>query len=46
MPSNNDKTKTLSGRTIDGMRRIIRAAPNQAKIDGYILSDPIKGGLK
>ncbi len=42
-PSNNDKTKTLSDRTIDGMRRVIRAALNQAKIDGYILSDPIKG---
>ena len=42
-PSNNDKTKTLSGRTIDAIRRVIRAALNQAKIDGYILSDPIKG---
>ncbi len=42
-PSNNDKTKTLSGRTIDGMRRVIRTALNQAKIDGYIMSDPIKG---
>lgn len=41
--STNDKTKTLSGRTIDGMRRVIWAALNQAKIDGYILSDPIKG---
>ena len=41
--SNNDKTKTLSGRTIDAIRRVIRAALNQAKIDGYILSDPIKG---
>lgn len=42
-PSNNDKTKTLSGRTIDAIRRVIRAALNQDKIDGYILSDPIKG---
>lgn len=42
-PSAKDKTKTLSNRTIDGMRRVIRAALNQAKIDGYILSDPIKG---
>lgn len=42
-PSSNDKTKTLSDRTIDGMRRVIRAALNQAKIDGYILFDPIKG---
>lgn len=42
-PSAKDKTKPLSNRTIDGMRRVIRAALNQAKIDGYILSDPIKG---
>ena len=42
-PSAKDKTRTLSNRTIDGMRRVIRAALNQAKIDGYILSDPIKG---
>lgn len=42
-PHSKDKTRTLSNRTIDGMRRVIRAALNQAKIDGYILSDPIKG---
>lgn len=41
--SSNDKNKTLSDRTIDGMRRIIRASLNQDKIDGYILSYPIKG---
>lgn len=42
-PSNNDKTKTLSGRSIDAIRRVIQATLNQAKIDVYILSDPIKG---
>lgn len=34
--SNNGKTKTLSGRTIYAIKKVIRVALNQAKIDGYI----------